>query len=45
VLIKPTIIRSSAEWEQQSMRSRGAVDDMDATRARLIQLDGTGTPK
>jgi MSHA biogenesis protein MshL len=44
VLIKPTIIRSSAEWEAQSMRSRGAVDDMDATRARLIQMDGAAAP-
>jgi MSHA biogenesis protein MshL len=44
VLIKPTIIRSSAEWEAQSMRSRGAVDDMDATRSRLIQMDGAAAP-
>ncbi len=40
VLIKPTIIRTSADWETQNRRTRAAMDDMDATRARLIQLDG-----
>ncbi|WNO05210.1 secretin N-terminal domain-containing protein [Rhodoferax mekongensis] len=41
VLIKPTIIRSSADWEAQGRRARAAIDDMDATRARVIQLDGS----
>ncbi|MEY4737955.1 MAG: hypothetical protein RL302_2274 [Pseudomonadota bacterium] len=40
VLIKPTIIRTTADWEAQNRRTRAALDDMDATRARLIQLDG-----
>ncbi len=40
VLIKPTIIRTSADWEAQNRRTRAALDDMDTTRARLIQLDG-----
>lgn len=40
VLIKPTIIRTSADWEAQGRRARAAIDDMDATRARVIQLDG-----
>jgi MSHA biogenesis protein MshL len=44
VLIKPTIIRSSAEWEAQSMRSRAVLDDMDATRSRVIQVDGSAAP-
>jgi MSHA biogenesis protein MshL len=44
VLIKPTIIRSSAEWEAQSMRSRAVLDDMDATRSRVIQVDGGAAP-
>jgi MSHA biogenesis protein MshL len=41
VLIKPTIIRTAEDWEAQNRRSRAALDDMDATRARVIQLDGT----
>ena len=40
VLIKPTIIRTAADWEAQSRRARAAIDDMDAARARVIQLDG-----
>jgi MSHA biogenesis protein MshL len=40
VLIKPTIIRTTADWEAQNRRTRAALDDMDATRARLIQIDG-----
>jgi MSHA biogenesis protein MshL len=40
VLIKPTIIRTAADWEAQSRRARAAMDDMDAARARVIQLDG-----
>lgn len=41
VLIKPTIIRSAADWEAQSRRARAAMDDMDVARARVIQLDGS----
>jgi MSHA biogenesis protein MshL len=41
VLIKPTIIRSSADWETLNRRTRTALDDMDAVRARVIQLDGS----
>jgi MSHA biogenesis protein MshL len=44
VLIKPTIIRSSAEWEAQSTRSRVGLDDMEATRSRVIQVDGNAAP-
>lgn len=40
VLIKPTIIRSATDWEAQSRRARAAIDDMDAARARVIQIDG-----
>jgi MSHA biogenesis protein MshL len=40
VLIKPTIIRTAADWEAQGRRARAALDDMDATRARVIQIDG-----
>ena len=40
VLIKPTIIRTTADWENQNRRTRAALDDMDAARARVIQLDG-----
>jgi MSHA biogenesis protein MshL len=40
VLIKPTIIRSAADWEEQSRKARAALEDMDEARARVIQLDG-----
>jgi MSHA biogenesis protein MshL len=40
VLIKPTIIRTAADWEAQGRRARAALDDMDAARARVIQIDG-----
>jgi MSHA biogenesis protein MshL len=40
VLIKPTIIRSAADWEEQSRKARAALEDMDDARARVIQLDG-----
>lgn len=41
VLIKPTIIRTAQDWEAQTSRTRAALDDMDATRARVIRLDGS----
>jgi len=40
VLIKPTIIRTAQDWEAQTQRTRYALDDMDAVRARVIRLDG-----
>lgn len=41
VLIKPTIIRSAQDWATQTQRTRAALDDMDAARARVIRLDGS----
>ena len=41
VLIKPTIIRNAEDWEAQTRRTRSALDDMDASRARVIRLDGS----
>lgn len=41
VLIKPTIIRNADDWEAQTRRTRAALDDMDATRARVIRMDGS----
>jgi MSHA biogenesis protein MshL len=40
VLIKPTIIRTQQDWDDQSRRSRAALDDMDSARARVIRMDG-----
>ena len=40
VLIKPTIIRTQQDWDAQNRRSREALDDMDAARARVIRIDG-----
>jgi MSHA biogenesis protein MshL len=48
VLIKPTIIRTAEDWEAQNRRTRAALDDIDAVRARVIRIDGTvqaGAPK
>ena len=41
VLIKPTIIRSADDWETQTRRTKAALDDMDASRARVIRMDGS----
>jgi MSHA biogenesis protein MshL len=41
VLIKPTIIRNADDWDAQTRRTRAALDDMDATRARVIRMDGS----
>jgi MSHA biogenesis protein MshL len=40
VLIKPTIIRTAEDWEAQTVKSRAALDDMEAGRARIVRLDG-----
>jgi MSHA biogenesis protein MshL len=41
VLIKPSIIRTAQDWEAQTLRTRAALDDMDAVRARVIRMDGS----
>ena len=41
VLIKPTIIRTAQDWAAQTQRTRAALDDMDAARARVIRIDGS----
>ena len=41
VLIKPTIIRTAEDWEAQTRRTRSALDDMEANRARVIRMDGS----
>ena len=40
VLIKPTIIRGPADWDELTRKARVALEDMDETRARVIQIDG-----
>jgi MSHA biogenesis protein MshL len=40
VLIKPTIIRTAEDWEAQTVKSRAALDDMEAGRARVVRVDG-----
>lgn len=40
VLIKPTIIRSSSDWEQLNKRSLATLDEMSEARARLVKVDG-----
>ena len=48
VLIKPSIIRTAQDWEEQTRRSRAALDDLDRVRARVIRIDGSvqeGAPK
>ena len=41
VLIKPTIIRSQQDWEQQNKLARSALDEMDVARSRVVRLDGS----
>ena len=41
VLIKPTIIRTAQDWEEQTRSTRTALDDMDTARARVIRIDGS----
>jgi MSHA biogenesis protein MshL len=41
VLIKPTIIRTAQDWEQQNKLARASLDDMDTARSRVVRLDGT----
>jgi MSHA biogenesis protein MshL len=41
VLIKPTIIRSPQDWEAITERSRAALEDIDASRRKVIRLDGS----
>jgi len=41
VLIKPSIIRTEQDWDTQTRRTRAALDDMDAARARVIRMDGS----
>jgi MSHA biogenesis protein MshL len=41
VLIKPSIIRTAEDWEAQTRRTRDALADMDAARARVIRIDGS----
>lgn len=40
VLIKPSIIRTVQDWERQNRNVRAALEEMDATRNRVIRLDG-----
>lgn len=40
VLIKPTIIRTAQDWEQQNGLVRSALDDIEQVRSRVIRLDG-----
>ena len=44
VLIKPTIIRTAADWETLNRRARAALHEMDDTRARVIRMDGSVAP-
>jgi MSHA biogenesis protein MshL len=43
VLIKPTIIRSSSEWEQLNKRSLASLDEMNDARVRQVKVDGNST--
>ncbi len=41
MLIKPSIIRTVQDWERQNRNVRAALEEMDATRNRVIRLDGS----
>lgn len=40
VLIKPTIIRSASDWEDQTNQAREALAAIDTDRIRMVRLDG-----
>ncbi len=40
VLIKPSIIRTEQDWEEQNRKVRAALEEMDTSRNRVIRLDG-----
>ena len=44
VLIKPTIIRTAADWEAQTRRTNTLLDSLDASRPRVISIDGDVKP-
>ncbi len=44
VLIKPTIIRSTEDWQRTTEQAHNALDDMDTNR-RVITLDGNAKKK
>lgn len=41
VLIKPSIIRTAQDWEQQTRNARSALEAMDVVRSRVIRIDGS----
>ena len=40
VLIKPSIVRTAQDWEQQTHRSNASVEELDSAHNRIIRLDG-----
>ena len=40
VLIKPSIVRSAQDWEQQTRRPQSGVEELDSAHNRIIRLDG-----
>lgn len=45
VLIKPSIIRSAQDWDQQSQRAKDILNEFDYSRNRVIRLEGSSTSK
>jgi MSHA biogenesis protein MshL len=44
VLIKPSIIRNAHDWEVQTQRARGALQDIDSGQHRVISMQGVAPP-
>ena len=40
VLIKPSIVRTAQDWEQQTHHVQSGVEELDNARNRVIRLDG-----
>ncbi len=40
VLIKPSIVRTAQDWEQQTRRPASSLEELDTVRSRVIRMDG-----
>jgi MSHA biogenesis protein MshL len=41
VLIKPSIVRTAQDWEQQTHHAHSGVEELDSAHNRIIRLDGS----
>ena len=44
VLIKPSIVRTAQDWEQQTRHSQSGMEELDSAHNRIIRLEGAADP-